>query len=448
MAQGRISIESVKAVSAQSKNAFLWDTKITGFGLKVTPAGAKTYIYQYRMGGRGHPVRRYTIGPHGKFTPDMARKVAEHLATRVAIGVDPILERQEQQAAQEAERLRLQEEERQATELMFSMMVPRFLKSTRVTDKWSSSAHNIESAFRLHVTPALGDKPLPRIGANDLRPIFEALEGKPALHRSVHAMLSAFFKWAIAGGQIAESPLKGFEAPTPPAPRERVLDDDELRFLWIAASKAEYPFGPFYRLLLATGQRREEVAALDWRELDRSHRAWSLPGDRTKNGKPHLVHLNDLAMADLDELAKCAGRPEADRKWPRRGLVLTTTGKTPISGFSRAKGRLDQAMLKAAQDLAKEAGEDPAAVELKPWRLHDIRRTVATGFQKLGIRFEVTEAILNHVGVARAGVAKVYQLHDWAPEKRDALNAWARHLKALFEPPAKSNVVPIEVARA
>jgi integrase len=272
----------------------------------------------------------------------------------------------------------------------------------------------------------------------------------------------------------------------PPAPdsRDRVLGDDELALALRAARAMAMPFGPFYQVIFATGQRRDEVAGLSWAELDRAKALWTLPASRTKNGEANLVPLNRHAIAALDEAAaasvaaqavtelerdaKTRGRkilpaerarvsgeakaaalaeyPSGARKWPAKGLVLSGTGETPISGYSRAKTRLDADMLALARKDAKAAGDDPEAVELDPWRLHDARRTLATGLQRLGVRFEVTEAVLNHTaGASRSGVAAVYQRHGWGPEKRAALEAWADHCDRAVSPPADTgNVVILE----
>jgi integrase len=139
-----------------------------------------------------------------------------------------------------------------------------------------------------------------------------------------------------------------------------------------------------------------------------------LPSHRAKNKKPHLVPLSDLAIEILDEVA-------GDPAWPQRGLIFSTNGRTPVSGFSKAKRKLDEYMsLAVAHD------------ELKAWRIHDLRRTVATGLQRLGVRFEVTEAVLNHLSGSRAGVAGVYQRHDWASEKREALDVWASYVQRVL----------------
>jgi integrase len=252
------------------------------------------------------------------------------------------------------------------------------------------------------------------------------------------------FKWAQGRG-IERSPLDGYDAAPAPAPsRDRVLTDDELRLAWLAAGKLGQPFADFYRVLIGTGQRREEVASLDWKELNRDAAEWRLPSERSKNNEPHTVPLASLVFDLFDQLAEMAEVDAADRKWPKRGLVFSTTGKTAVSGYSRAKRRLDAAMLKLALAEAEEAGEDPETVSVDPWRVHDIRRTVATGLQRLGVRFEVTEAVLNHVsGRSRSGIAAVYQRHQWTEEKRSALNAWAGHVERLLSAGEDNNVVPI-----
>jgi integrase len=196
------------------------------------------------------------------------------------------------------------------------------------------------------------------------------------------------------------------------------------------------PFGPLFRLLLITGQRREEVSGMSWSELDRKAAVWTLPADRAKNNKASVVHLSDLAVAELDALAKRAKHKDG---WPRRGLVFTTTGETSVSGHSRAKRKLDREV----GDLAKKEKDCPP---IQPWRLHDLRRTLATGMQRLGVRSEVTEAILNHVSGSKSGVAGVYQRHEWGPEKR-TLNAWADHIKFTLAQTSATNVVQLTAAR-
>jgi integrase len=197
--------------------------------------------------------------------------------------------------------------------------------------------------------------------------------------------------------------MAGMERPSGPASRDRVLEDWELKLVWQASHKLGSPFGPLVRLLILTGARREEVAGLSWAELREDAAMWHLPAERAKKGNPLDLPLTSLA---LQELAALKGKGD---KWPRKGLLFSTTGKTPVSGFSKAKARLDAEIAKLNEGEA-----------LNAWRLHDLRRTLATGMQRLGVRFEVTEAILNHVSGAKSGVAGVYQRHNWADEKRTA----------------------------
>ncbi|MFD1611500.1 tyrosine-type recombinase/integrase [Sphingomonas tabacisoli] len=173
-------------------------------------------------------------------------------------------------------------------------------------------------------------------------------------------------------------------------------------------------FGPIVRLLIVTGQRREEVSSLAWEELDRTELLWTLPGERAKNGEPNCVPLNALAVAVLDEAA-------GQDKWPRRGRVFATSTGAGFTGYHKGKTKLDALVA------------DDGGGALAPWQLHHLRRTLATGFQRLGVRFEVTEAILNHIGGSRAGVAGIYQRHDWKKEKREALDLWNDHVEAALK---------------
>ncbi|QLC23369.1 site-specific integrase [Parasphingopyxis sp. CP4] len=409
MAKGKITKKTVDRTRPGERDQFLWDTDVRGFGLKVTPAGKKVFVLQYRLGGRGARTKRVTIGPHGVWTPDQARQEAMQLSRLVDQGIDPA----------EAKR----ERERQQIELAFDAYADHFLEFY-IRDNWKRSFAMAESALRLHVRPVLKSKPLPSIDKADVANILDRIPAsKPAVRRQVFAVLRKLFNWAVGRGDLDRSPMDKMPAPPAPKSRDRVLDDGELCRVWKASDRISYPFGPLVRLLMITGQRLEEVAALDWSELDRTERQWIIPRERAKNENAVIVHLSDLAIVELDALAD-------DEPWPKAGLVFTTTGDTPVSGFSKAKARLDRSIAEDCEPL-------------KPWRNHDIRRTVATGFQRLGVRFEVTEAVLNHVSGSRSGVAGVYQRYDWASEKQAALEAWSNHLGKLVNGVDNSNVVSI-----
>lgn len=398
MATGRISKRTLDAFQSSGLSGFLWDEDLKGFGVRVSASGTASYVVQFRMGGRESSTRRFTIGTHGSpWTPATAREEAIRLLLLVGRGIDPI----------EADKQR----RREAVDLAFSKYADSFASSCKGRG-WKA---HVERSIRLHLKPVLGNKPLPTITRPDVVEVFDRMPDEQAANRrNVFAVLRRLFKWAISRGDILHSPMEGMETPPPVKPRDRWLTDSELRMVWQFAPQTHRCFGPIVRMLMVTGQRREEVAGLHWDELNRTEREWRLPSHRTKNGEPNSIPLNDLAVAELDAVAK-------GDKWPRQGRVFPTSSGAGFTGFAKGKLKLDQLI----------SGSEHGAIA--PWRLHDLRRTLATGFQRLGVRFEVTEAVLNHVGGSRAGVAGIYQRHDWRAEKRDALNLWSDHLSAAFD---------------
>lgn len=412
MAKGNISKRTVDALTPGATVGFLWDDEVKGFGVKITPAGAITYVYQYRMGGREAKTKRYTIGKHGSWTPTNARTEAKRLGVLISQGTDPV---------DDDKRRR-----RESVELSFKAYASRFHAACE-GDGWRDM---VERSLRLHVTPVLADKALPAITRVDVVAVFDAMPAtQQAGRRNVFAIMRRLFKWAISRGDIERSPMEGMDTPPPVKARDRWLADDELRRVWNAAPSCHRCFGPIVRLLIVTGQRREEVTGLMWQELNRAAKLWRLPGPRTKNGEPHEVPLNDLAMATIDGLA-------GGEKWPKRGRVFATSNGEAFTAHARGKERIDTV-------IANDGGD-----ALPAWRLHDLRRTLATGFQRMGIRFEVTEAVLNHLSGARSGVAGVYQRHEWTGEKRAALNAWGKHIRKVLADTDETNVIPLATRRA
>ena len=397
MASGKITKRTVDALIASRSEGFLWDDGIKGFGAKITKSGAVSYILQFRMGGREASTRRYTIGSHGSpWTPATAREEAQRLFLLIAQGIDPV----------EVEKQR----RREAVDLAFSNYAERFEKSC-VGRGWKVL---VARSFRIHVKPVLGSKPLPKITRSDVVAVFDRMpDCQVANRRNVFAVLRRMFRWAVSRGDIDRSPMEGMETPPAVKARDRWLSDQELARIWEHAPKTHHCFGPIVRLLIVTGQRREEVSSLSWEELEQFERMWTLPGDRAKNGEPNRIPLNELAVAVLDAVA-------GKSTWPRRGKVFSTSTGGGFTGYHKGKEKLDR--------MVAEDGGDPIA----PWRLHDLRRTLATGFQRLGVRFEVTEAVLNHVGGSRAGVAGIYQRHDWKAEKREALDLWNNHVVSIL----------------
>lgn len=432
MAKIKISKSAVDAVQPQEREEVYWDDRLAGFGLKVTPTGSKVYIYRYRVALPGHAAKtapkKYTIGKHGELTPDQARRRAQELAAIVASGVDP---REQEMAAllakQEAIRhdreLRLQE-----NDLAFDRIAAQWLEHyEHEKGRRPSSVTMAQLAVRRYLQPKFGNTPITQLAHKDLQAVIDAIPlNKRAMRRNVFAYASVLFGWAARRQYIPANPLTSMEKPQAPISRDRVLDDAELLNVWKATELLPSPWGAFYRLLILTGQRKSEVAGMEWSELSRSTAMWTIPADRAKNKSPHLVPLSASVVAELDSLA-------GEQDWPKVGYAITTTGRTPISGFSKAKRMLDEQIAELGE------GKQPSH-----WRVHDLRRTVATGLQRLGVRFEVTEAVLNHISGAKGGIAGVYQRHDWAEEKRAALDAWANYLAHLLEDTDQINVVRLE----
>lgn len=233
----------------------------------------------------------------------------------------------------------------------------------------------------------------------------------PGAQRNVFAVLSAFFRWKPVARVMGRNIIELVDAPAKPAERERVLSHEEIKTVWKAAEKCGYPFGPMVQLLLLTGQRRDEIAELKWRELSDDLDGITLASVRTKNGSQHFVPLAPLAKTIIEALPKmhdADGNPSE--------YVFTTTAKTPYSGFSNGKLALD-----------KHCGK-PALPE---WRLHDLRRTAVTLMAELGVRQEVNEAVVNHKSGKLGGVHGIYNRHDYKTEMRDALEQLATRIEAI-----------------
>lgn len=419
MAKGAISKRSVDALQATGKTHYLWDNDPIGFGVRVTPAGAKSYVYQFRMGGRGSPVRREVIGRTEKMAPEKARGRAHELAHLARIGTDPIEKKK-------ADRRAASEAKLTSQQLAFDAYCQRYLDQ-RVKPERLASYGNIEMVFRLHAIPILKAKPLPQIAKKDIVSVLDHIPASSfGLKRSVFAILNRMMNWAVGRGDISVNPMVGMKRPPAVMSRDRVLDDEELAAIWKATGGLRSPLRAFYRVLMLTGQRREEVAGMRWDELDRPNAIWVLPGDRTKNGVAHIVPLAPAVLEELDLLSQGSHEKAGFAKpeqaiWPKIGPVMSFHGSVSLSSFSQAKRLLDVEIEKGRQ------GEP----SLQKWRVHDLRRTMATGFQRLGVRFEVTEAALNHLSGSKSGVAGIYQRYDWQDEKRAALENWALYIATL-----------------
>jgi integrase len=232
--------------------------------------------------------------------------------------------------------------------------------------------------------------------------------------RHMAQALSGMFKWLHAHRRITANPCTGMYKPGAGPSRKRVLDfefgtvDPEIKLFWQGCEALGDPFGPMLKLLLLTGCRLNEIARLENRELENNQGLIRLPGSRTKNHLPHDVPLSPLALVTLAGV----------RRVPNCKYVFSTTGKTPVSGFSKTKARLDKLM-----DID---GLPP----ISPWTFHDLRRTASTGMSGMcSVLPHIVEACLNHISGARASVAGVYNQEAYADEKRIAFEKWSDYVR-------------------
>lgn len=453
MAMALITKRAVDAAKAADADYFIFDDAcgkptggievVKGFMLKVTPKGKKVYLYQYRLARAGTadktPMRRITLGKHGDLTPDEARERAKELAAMVAQGIDPRQRELDAIAAADAEKAAAEARTRLEGELVFEKIAARWLEEYEL-DHRPTSVGQAKVSINKYLVPKLRGKPMPHITKADLQAAFDKIPAKQkATRQQVFAYASILWRWALERGDIQDNPVPSMAKPKALKARDRVLGDDELVSIWQATGTLREPLGAFYRLLMLTGQRREEVAGMTWAQVDRTAAVWIIPADKAKNKVQHIVPLAPAVVEELDRLAlarqvKAKVKKPDPTQWPQTGPVISIRGKLPISCFSQAKTALDAEVATVRQNI------EP----ITPWRVHDLRRTLATGLQRLGIRFEVTEAVLNHVSGARSGVAGIYQRYDWRDEKQSALEAWARHLQGILNPAEQSNVVTLD----
>ncbi|MEO6152946.1 MAG: tyrosine-type recombinase/integrase [Croceibacterium sp.] len=426
MAVGRITKRAVDAITAPraGKRAYLWDDTLKGFGCMVTDQGSRSYLIQYRIGGRGSPTRRVTIGRHGSpWTPDTARTRAAELLEQVRRKVDPFDAQREALATIQARADEAEAAEQALAKLAFNVVADGYValakKSLR---RWKEQEAIIDRDLR----PVFGNTPLPSISADEIneRLGIIAERSKSAALKS-HVALRAIFAHAHTKHRklfpTARSPFGEVDRPQSGSKRERHLDRREQRLTWEACKVLGWPFGPVYKLLLLTGARLREVAEARWSELDLEEASWLIPGNRMKNGEPHWIPLSPAALAIFKDLPRIAGKDGKD-------FVFTTNGETPVSGFSRAKARLDKAMKAVEADDARDGEREPLAIE--QFVIHDTRRTFARGCQRAGTPPEVVERLLGHRTETESGVKGVYQVYAYEPERRAALDKWADTLAA------------------
>ena len=407
------------------KDRLVFDAACPGLGVRVTVKGTRAFIAQWTDPVTRRKVRE-PIGVWGNLTIEQAREAVRVRLGAVAKGVDPRAERQRQR--QEAER------ERAEAALTFDALINEW-KALHLAYRRPRYAAEAERAIRYGL-PGLLKRPAARISrgeaVNALDQIVKA--GKALTAERTKAYARACFAWGKRRGKVPENPFAELPIAGGTTERERALSDAEIAEVWAAADTLGYPFGPFYKLMILTLQRREEVAGMRWSEIDLDKHVWTLPGARTKNGQPHIVHLSDAASCVLRSIPRVEGCDlvfstttyrlgASENKQPKGQRKREPTS---ISGFSQGKRYLDAAIAGARAQAATKLGRKPET--MTHWRVHDLRRTGVTTLAALGFDSIVVDKILAHQPAKLRGVAGVYQRHDFARERAAALDAWAAHI--------------------
>ena len=405
-----------------------WDSHTRGFGLRLSATGVQSWVVITRSLQAGAwKQQRVTLGSYPALSLAQARKKATDAIAAAKKGDDPA-------AAVKAERTALVDNSRNT----FGTVRTEFLEKYRGRQNRRPAPSTLREMTRVLSADAFDgwtDTPMANLAKRDVLDILDAIveRGAETMANRTLAYLKLLFGWAANRGIIETDPTAGIKKPGHETSRDRVLSLDELRIIWQATESDHTQFNAIARLLLLTGARLREVAELAWREIDTDARTWTLPAARAKNHREHMVPLSAPVLAIL-EARKATQKALATEEKPAPRLVFTTTGETAFSGFSRAKTLLDKRIAKTAPDM-------------EPWRLHDLRRSVATHMaEDLRIAPHVIEAALNHVSGTKAGVAGVYNRALHLDERRAALDAWADYLLREVGETKPDNVVELRVA--
>jgi integrase len=410
--------------------------------LVVQPSGAKSWAFRYeRSDGQRVKVTLGRAAGPGALTLQQARDAANDARRLRSTGGDPADQRRAEKRA-EAARIEAEEKEARRRDDTVALVLDRYYRDKVNAMK---SGPELKRLLTKELSP-WAKRRVDDIDRTDAIKLIDAIKdrGAPVHANRVRAFTRTFFGWCVDKALIENNPFERTKPVTVEVARDHVLSDDELRLVMLALDQMDWMWRALYRLLILTGQRRDEVAGMVWTEVDLDKSLWKLPAARAKNNREHIIPLPPAAVAILRDLPRVqiAATVNGVEKIVDSPFVLTTTGKTPVSGFSKAKGHLDKAIAEVARKEAKKRDGD--AVEVAPWRIHDLRRTMASGMARLGVAVAVTEKVLNHVSGTFAGIVGVYQRHDFLAEKRHALNLWADHVASLTSE-RESNVVRLKM---
>jgi integrase len=405
---------------AQPKAAryVLWDHKLPGFGVRVTPAGKKSFILTYRLRGTRRAITA-TIGSYGKITLDQAREKARKIAATVELDGDPVATRKERTKAEGEDVLTV------------DGLVARYLEafdsgrvaSKRLRGRAASGSYLRDTRHYLErFTAAYGQQAAVSVTQDRIERLLHGCDRQTATQWHLHGTIDRLYRWARRQGLATVNPAAEIET-AKPAARERSLTLAELSALWHAAEGLSQPYGDLVHLLIATGQRLNEVAGMTWGEIDLVAGLWTLPGGRTKARRQHIIPLPKLAVALLKARQKARESRAAGSNLVLPTLAMDRTTLVKVNGWSWLK-----------QTLTCESG-------VTEWRFHDFRRSLVTILAESGVNIAVLDSMLNHAASAtRGGVIGVYQKATLLEPMRDAMRIWNRLLENAIAP-AEEKVV-------
>jgi integrase len=405
------------------------DTVVPGLRVRVMGSGQRSFVLLGRYPGSPNPTRR-AMGEYGAISLADARGKAQAWLDLIGKGIDP-----------QDDEDRKRNAELQKRKNTFLAVAEDFIAEKLRTER---KGREVERDIKREFIPIWKGLPITEITDLQVLSVIKTKQrAAPAQARNLLGIAKRLFSWAVDQRcyGLTVSPadtLKPTKIIGKKPHGQRVLDDAELFALWRAAERTRYPYGPVYKLLILTALRLNEAADAQWSEFDLENNLWIIPAERMKgrdaDARVHAVPLTADILAILENL------PRFNRG---KFLFSTTFGEKAVWISDKIKNKIEERMLRTLRAMARRRGEDAATIELKPWKNHDIRRSVRSNLSRLRISEEAREAVLAH---ARPGIKGVYDHHDYLDEKREALEAWAARLRSIVDPPAP-NVIDLQ-ARA
>lgn len=399
-----LSVKKLKCPEGRIQAEF-WDLSLPGFGLRVTDKGTKTFVVMTRVLDSGKwKQSRISLGRYPVLSLGEARQHARKAQEMASGGEDP-------RANRLAHKRRIEEESRKN----FGQLREKFLKLHCKVKLKPKTYYGYEKTLFGKELVAWEKRPLSQIKRRDIIELLDQIvaDGHPIKANRYFDILRSMFNWAASRDLIEDVPTDRVVKPAQESKRDRALSLEEVKLFWEACASLE-DFEPLFKILLLTGQRRSEVAEMRWSELhdlNSPSPMWVLPKERTKMSRAHKVPLSSTAADILRAII-----PVSEE------FVFSTTGTTPVSGFTRAKRRLD----KRIAELIEKNCLNHLFVE--PWRIHDLRRTAATHMAEMGFSRDVVELVLNHQSGTRSGVAGIYNRSELLDQRRKALQALASRI--------------------